>query len=108
MKYTKFVVAAYLMLTTITAFAQPSDGRISVRAIYYENIVWVRWAPGDFETWQWANQHEGYQLTRFLLRDGAHYLSPDEIAASETEVTAKALVEPEGLSYPSLVGTILK
>jgi hypothetical protein len=56
-----------LLLCLLTSFSisaqsyQPDTLKISGKALYTGSEVIVRWAPLDFETWQWGATH-GYRL----------------------------------------------
>lgn len=92
---TLILIACLALCSAGALLAQPANARIVVRGIYHDNAVWLRWVPGNFETWQWANQHEGYLVERYVLQDNTHYLTPDEMAASRTVLTDKASPEQE-------------
>jgi uncharacterized protein len=63
---------------------------MEAKGIYDGNNVVLRWAPGDFGTWNWANTHNGYNVERTTTRLNNAALTPQAMLDSRT-VLATAL-----------------
>ncbi len=68
---------------------------IEAKGIYDGNNVIVRWVPSDFQTWHWANAHNGYNLERTTTRLNNAALTPQAMLDSRTVVATALKPLPE-------------
>ncbi|MBK8924063.1 MAG: fibronectin type III domain-containing protein [Saprospirales bacterium] len=84
-----------LLATAFTARAQSTTYSITAKGLYDGNQVVVRWAPGDFDAWNWANQHGGYTLERTTYRQADTLLSAANMIASQVTLATGLAPVPE-------------
>src|SRR5690554_3186747 len=89
-----FHVVSVLLFFSVSSFAQQdsSDNNIYIIARPTPDSIMLRWAPGNYEYWQYGNQY-GYTVVRYtILRDSAlldnppkRVLTPEGIRAWELD-----------------------
>ncbi len=42
-----------------------------------DNKIYLRWAPGNYDTWKYCNTN-GYRIERYILRENGNYLSVED------------------------------
>lgn len=89
------LLAFFLLAAATTLNAQSPAYTLTAKGLYDGNQVVVRWAPLDFDTWNWANQHNGYVLERITIKDNGTVLSPDDMAASQITLASQLKPVPE-------------
>ena len=88
--------ASLLVLSCVTClFSQsPAMYRLHVTGIYDGEKIIVRWAPGDFDSWMYANQY-GYKIERTTYRQADTSLSVTNIMASRVTLVDNVKPLPE-------------
>ncbi len=100
MKPLTFQPTGMLLLCLLTSFSisaqsyQPDTLKISGKALYTGSEVIVRWAPLDFETWQWGAEH-GYRLERRTVKDNGVALNIGDQLQSIVVLDSLLLPLPE-------------
>ncbi len=77
-------------LSAVSAQSQDTI-KIAVQALYYNNQVFLRWAPMDIPSWKLAMQH-GFRVERKTLRSEGQLLTGDAFDGSLTLITENAVM----------------
>lgn len=85
----------FLLAATFAADAQSPTYNLTAKGLYDGNQVIVRWAPLDFDTWNWANQHNGYVLERVTIKANGNVLGPEEMVTSQVVLGSQLKPLPE-------------
>ncbi|HLP94662.1 MAG TPA: hypothetical protein VK168_11535 [Saprospiraceae bacterium] len=84
-----------LVCLTGKLYAQTPAYTIEAKALYDGNNVIIRWAPGNFDTWNWGNFHGGYDVERTKIKQNGVALSTSEISASKDTIASGLIPIPE-------------
>ena len=69
---------AFMLLLTHSLGAQtPKALKVTASGVFHNNKAILRWAPADYDTWQWCNSH-GYTVERVTTVIDGKQLSEDE------------------------------
>ncbi len=61
----------------------PKKLKVQGTGIYFDNRVLLRWAPADYDTWQWCNKR-GYRLERYIVAVNGEPISVEKKFDSRT------------------------
>lgn len=86
------VIATFL--TSINVYSQPTSLSIKTIATTDGNDITLRWAPLDYETWAWGNEH-GYRVERVTIEENSQPLSQSAQMASFTVLVSNLKPLPE-------------
>ena len=89
------LIAALVGCFTATQGQSGPQYTIEAKGIYDGNNVIVRWVPTDFQTWHWANAHDGYNVERTTTRLANVALTPQAMLDSRTTVATALKPLPE-------------
>ncbi len=89
----RLLAALALAFCATVVYAQNDPAKLSIaaKAIYDDSTpaVIIRWAPMDYETWQWGNAH-GYRIERTTFKSDGNLLTVEETLGGKV-VLAEAL-----------------
>ncbi|MCB0583159.1 MAG: fibronectin type III domain-containing protein [Phaeodactylibacter sp.] len=100
-KPTLIVFIAFALMPFTLPGQAPVPDSLSVRMLAHAtgSSIILRWAPLDYETWEWGNQH-GYRLERVTIRQNGAYLTYSEQEQSFVVLDSTLAPLPEAAWQP--------